>query len=718
MPKSADYTLTWSSSSQAYVLYEGQGEEARALVLDSPAWSLRVSQLASFAFHGHNGSYTARQEHRQRGGQYWYAYARVAGKLTKRYLGRGTELTLTRLEQVAQALWLESPAAVAAVPQEEARASSRARPASPPPVGGKPEHQSGTGGRTTGGPALLAVLAGLPPEMLPASTLQGPRLPPHLLPRPHLLQHLQQGLERTLILLSAPAGYGKSSLLAQWLASAALPFAWLALEPADNEPAHFCSSLLAALQSTDPRLAGGGRAQAAFQPQHPPQHPPRVERLVTALLNELLARGSSEGEHVVLVLDDYHLITHEAIHAALRLLLEHRPPQLHLVLATRADPPLPLARLRGRDALLELRAAELQFTPAESRTYLVERRGLPLAAQECAQLHARTEGWITGLQLAARALQGRADASGYLASFSGRHHAIADYLLEEVLSRQSAAIQDFLVQTSAPRLIPELHCRASRWYEQQGDVVKALSHALAASAFAEAARWREQDSATSLAGSQPLTLLEWLHTLPETLLQAPAALGLLHALVLMDAAQGEEAWARLQVVGQGRDLGEDAQDAPGRLFLGQVLGCWLGGWGRLARLSGERPGALVALADPEGDLRLFLEEGPPLLTLLREAQRQGLAPASVAKPLRAASKRDRTASPLPAPQRSLLVEPLTARERDVLQLLLDGASNQEIACQLTLSVNTVKKHVLNICGKLNVQRRVQAIVKARMLHLP
>src|SRR5438552_12944574 len=140
MPKSACYTLTWSSSSQTYALYEGKGEEARELVLDSPTWSLRVSQLASFAFHGLNGSYTARQEHRQRGGQYWYAYARVAGKLTKRYLGRGTELTLTRLEQVAQALWLEPPtavAAVAAVPQEEARASSRPRPASPTPAGRK-----------------------------------------------------------------------------------------------------------------------------------------------------------------------------------------------------------------------------------------------------------------------------------------------------------------------------------------------------------------------------------------------------------------------------------------------------------------------------------------------------------------------------------------------------------------------------------------------------
>ena len=622
------------------------------------------------------------------------------------------------------------------------------------------------------------MLAGRSPEMLLASTLPGPRLPPHLLARPRLLQHLQQGLERTLILLSAPAGYGKSTLLAQWLASAALPCAWLVLEPADNEPAHFCSSLLAALQRTDPRLAGECRVQAAL----PSRHPPRVERLVTALLHELLARGSDAGEHLVLVLDDYHLISHEAIHAALGLLLEHRPPQLHLVLATRAEPPLPLARLRGRDALLELRAAELQFTPEESRTYLLERRGLPLAAPECALLHARTEGWITGLQLAARALQGRADASGFLARFSGRHRAIADYLLEEVLSRQSAAIQDFLVQTSllerlsgplcdavrgqhdsqaqlgwleranlfvvpldderrwyryhqlfaqvlqqrlqhsAPRLIPELHRRASRWYEQQGDVVEALSHALAASAFAEAACWHEQDSATCLAGSQPQTLLERLHALPERLLLAPAALGLLQALILMEPAQGEEAWARLQAVGQGRDLGEDAQDAPGRLFLDQLLGCWpgcwLGCWGRLARLSGERPGALVALAEPEGDLRLFLEECPPLLTLLQEVQRQGLAPASIAKPPCAVSKRDRTASPLPAPQRSLLVEPLTARERDVLQLLLDGASNQEIACQLTLSVNTAKKHVLNICGKLNVQRRVQAVAKARMLQLP
>ena len=222
MPKSACYTLSWLSSSQAYALYEGQGDEALDLVFDSPSWSEWLSQLSSFAFHGHNGSYTARKEHRRRGGQYWYAYARVAGKLTKRYLGRGTDLTLTRLEQVAQALWL---APQAAVHQEEGRASSRPRPASPTPRGRKTEHQSGVGGRKAGVPAGIS---GLPPDTLLTSKLQVPRPRPHLVHRPHLLQQLQQGLERSLTLISAPAGFGKSTLLADWLASHAIPFAWLA----------------------------------------------------------------------------------------------------------------------------------------------------------------------------------------------------------------------------------------------------------------------------------------------------------------------------------------------------------------------------------------------------------------------------------------------------------------------------------------------------------
>jgi LuxR family transcriptional regulator, maltose regulon positive regulatory protein len=501
-----------------------------------------------------------------------------------------------------------------------------------------------------------------------------------------------------------------------------------------------------------------------------PLHPPLLESLLTALLNDLQARRTDDRDHVVLVQDEDHVITNEAIHAALCFLLEHLPPQLHLVLSTREDPPLPLARLRGRDALLELRAADLQFTHAETTTFFVERMGLPLSAEESALLHARTEGWITGLQLAALSLQGRDDPSGFIATFSGSHHYVADYLLDEVLSRQSQDVQDFLVQTSildrlsgplcdavraqhdsqaqldaleqanlfvvpldeerrwyryhhlfaqvlqhrlqhtAPTLIPQLHRRASRWYEQQGFYTEAVSHALAAPAFEEAARLIEQYIETFLTGSQLQTLLAWLHALPEALVLARPELCLMHTLVLMYTNQLEEASARLQTVGQGMHLGEDAQDAQARLFLGQVVGCW----GLLARLSGDRT---EALAEPEGYIRLFLDESPPMLRLLREAQRQGLAPAYVAKLLRAASKRERTASHLPAPQPSLLVEPLTARERDVLQLLLDGASNREIACQLTLSVNTVKKHVLNICGKLNVQRRAQAIAIARMLHL-
>ena len=308
MPKSACYTLTWLSSSQAYALYEGQGEEALDLVLDSPAWSEWLSQISSFAFHGHHGSYTARKERRRQGGQYWYAYARVAGKLTKRYLGRGTELTLTRLEQIAQALWRAPQAAV----HQEEGASSRPRPASPTPPGRKTEHASGVGGRK----------AEVPPDTLLASKLQVPRPRPHLVHRPCLIHQLQQGLERPLILLSAPAGFGKSTLLADWLASHTIPCAWLSLEPQDNDPARFLSYLLAALQTTDPRLGVGWRAPAS---PHPLQ-PPRLESLLTALLNDLQARRTSDREHVVLVLDDYHVITNEAIHAALRFLLEHLPP--------------------------------------------------------------------------------------------------------------------------------------------------------------------------------------------------------------------------------------------------------------------------------------------------------------------------------------------------------------------------------------------------------
>ncbi len=493
------------------------------------------------------------------------------------------------------------------------------------------------------------LISAVPGNMLLASKLLAPLPRPHLVHRPRLIQRLQQGLNQNLILLSAPAGFGKSTLLADWLASYAIPAAWLSLEPRDNDPLRFLAYLLAALQASDPGL---GRTVQAFP--HPLQRA-SLENVLTSLINGLEARMSREQEHAVLVLDDYHFITNRSLHHALSFLLEHLPPHLHLVLATREDPPLPLALLRGRDNLLELRASDLRFTHEETATYLIKKMGLHLSDEECSLLRGRTEGWITGLHLAALSLQDCDDPLAFMATFSGSHHYVVDYLLDEVLSRQPQAVQDFLLQTAlldrlsaplcdavraqsdsqeqlgllehanlfliplddercwyryyhlfaealrqrlqqtAPTQVPLLHLRASRWLEQHGLIAEAVSHALAASASEEAERLIEQ------------------HNLCETL---RPSLRLLSALALPDSQQGEE--ERCDLTGQ------------------------------------------VSFS---------------------------------------------------------LMEPLTPRERDVLRLVLEGASNREIARQLVLSVNTVKKHVLNIYGKLNVQSRAQAIAKTRTLHL-
>src|SRR2546425_1249752 len=695
MPKSACYTLTWLSSNQAYELYEGQEDDLLALAPGSPAWLVWVSQVSSFAFHGQNGSCTVRKERKLRGGGYWYAYARVAGNLTKRYLGRDTDLTLARLEQVAQAFRLDPPAVVH---QKEARASSPPQPAVPTPreanglladslsqahawssAGPQPQRDSGVGGRQTeqesgaGRQAeVSALIAGLPSEPLLATKLHAPRPRSYLLHRPRLLYRVQEGRERALTLLSAPAGFGKSTLLGDWLNSGAIPAAWLSLEPRDDDPARFLSYLLAALQTYDPQL--GMIAQALH---HPLPSPP-VEAVLTLLINDLQARMTGDHEHVVLVLDNYHVITKGSIHSALSFLLEHRPPQLHLVLATRQDPPLPLARLRGQGDLLELRAAELRFTHEETATYLVEVMGLPLSAEECLQLQARTEGWITGLQLAAFSLSHHDDQAGFIAAFSGSHHYVMDYLLEEVLSRQSQAVQDFLLHTSllerlsaslcdavraqggsqalldfleranlflvplddegqwyryhqlfvevlpqrlqqtAPTLVADLHLRASRWYEQHGFFSEAVSHALAVCAFGEAARLIEQCLWTFFVlGTQMQTLCGWLHSLPESLVLAHPSLRLIDALALMYTNHWEEASARLQMLEQGVGLGEDTQERRG--LLGRVVACR----SLLARLSGDLE-EYVGLAQRALDL-LPETDTTPLTRLLRMGALHGAA---------------------------------------------------------------------------------------------
>ena len=290
MPKNARYTLVWSPLHQAYELHESQDSRVLDIVPESPAWLAWVSQVSSFAFHGRNGSYTACKERKQRGEGYWYAYARVGGKLTKRYLGRGIDLTLTRLEQAAQELWLYT-------------LDTRL--------------QKGSADRKT-----RPLLSGLSTDPLLATKLHVPQPRPHLVYRPRLIQRLQQGMEGALTLLSAPVGFGKTTLLSNWLASGAIPAAWLSLEPQDNEPARFLSYLIAALQTYDPHLGTSRQVQL-----HPLQ-PPLIEAMLTLLINDLLTGRGSAQEDWVLVLDNYQVITDESIHHALSFLLEHLPPRM------------------------------------------------------------------------------------------------------------------------------------------------------------------------------------------------------------------------------------------------------------------------------------------------------------------------------------------------------------------------------------------------------
>lgn len=262
--------------------------------------------------------------------------------------------------------------------------------------------------------------------------------------RPRLVERLNAGYRSgrapNVTLISAPAGFGKTTLISEWLAAAGLHprTAWLSLDDGDNDPARFLAYLVAAVQTVAPPVGAG--VLGALQSPQPP--PPEV--LLTALLNDLTALP----EPLILVLDDYHVIEAPAIDAGLAFLVEHLPPQVHLVLATRADPELPLGRLRARGQLTELREADLRFTPAEAADFLNPVMGLDLGADDIAALEHRTEGWIAGLQLAALSLQGHPDAHSFITSFSGSHRFVMDYLLEEVLHQQPAAVQNFLLHTS------------------------------------------------------------------------------------------------------------------------------------------------------------------------------------------------------------------------------------------------------------------------------
>lgn len=291
-----------------------------------------------------------------------------------------------------------------------------------------------------------------------------------VIPRPRLTTLIAQSAQFTLV--SAPAGFGKTTLLAEWAESAqpsatgaattpsrepAPPgdpdpaaIAWLSLDEDDNEPRRFLSYVVAAIENAAPGLADDTRALLD------PQQPATPVTIMTSLINTLATR---EGR-LILILDDYQVISAQPVHDVVTFLLEHSPPQLRLIVATRVDPPLPVARLRARDRMTEIRADDLRFTSEEAAAFLNQVMGLELETADLALLEERTEGWIAGLQMAALSLQGREDVSQFIQTFSGTHRYILDYLTAEVLERQPPAIQQFLLHTSILRRLCGPLCAA------------------------------------------------------------------------------------------------------------------------------------------------------------------------------------------------------------------------------------------------------------------
>jgi LuxR family maltose regulon positive regulatory protein len=419
-----------------------------------------------------------------------------------------------------------------------------------------------------------------------------------LVARPRLSERLSRGAESALTLVSAPAGFGKTTLLTEWLAGAPADgrsAAWLSLDQRDNDPSVFWSYLVAALQAASPGV-GAGALLLLQSPQTP------IEAVLATLLNDL----SAIPNDVVLVLDDYHVIDARDVQDGMTFLLEHLPPQMHLVIASRADPTLPLSRLRGRGELVEIRAADLRFTPDEAAAYLNEVMGLVLTAQDVAALEGRTEGWIAALQLAALSMQGRADIAGFIAGFAGDDRYIIDYLVEEVLQRQPDSVRSFLLKTSIlrrlsgplcdavtgqdggkpmlealdrgnlfliqlddrrqwyryqhlfgdvlrahlldeqPDLVHELHLRASDWYERNGERSEAIRHALAAEDFERAADLVELAIPAMRRSRQEATVRGWLEALPGEVIQVRPVLIVGYAGVLLLGGELEGVEARLE----------------------------------------------------------------------------------------------------------------------------------------------------------------------------
>jgi LuxR family maltose regulon positive regulatory protein len=541
MPRVPLHILTWSSEYHLYELYTQGQPQQRFRPGEEAAWQTWLGEATSFAFQGAAGKLNVYHEARPRGGQYWYAYHTAGTRARKRYLGQTATISFARLEEAAQILSRESA----------------------PPPSASSSTQRGSD----------------QPKMLLLTKLAVPRLPNGLVERERLLAELDDALSKPLTLLTASAGWGKTTLLASWASRHAQAVAWLSLDSLDNDAFRFWAAVIAALRTRVP-----GIGALALSMLHSPQPPP-FSALLTALLNDLAEVGESAGP-LVLLLDDYQMIADPVIHETLAFWVEHLPTQVHLLLASRVDPDLPLPRWRARGQLLELRTDEVRFHPQEAGLFLRQTMGLSLSEAEVAALESRTEGWVAGLQLAALSLRQQPDRAAWIATFRGSHRYILDYVQQEILQQQPQPIQRFLwqvailtrmnaalcravtgepasqeiletlerenlfvvpldeqrqwyrlhdlfrealltqVQASQPDLLPHVHQRAAQWYEAQGELREAIVHALSASDFLYAARLLERAAPSLWQNGELQAVLSWIAALPNAVLFSHARLAL------------------------------------------------------------------------------------------------------------------------------------------------------------------------------------------------
>jgi len=567
------------------VVEQPTGHDNTGIAVGSDAWFAWLAHGQTFAFDDSHARFTARTK--RRGTRlFWYALRRTQGDLRELYLGRSAQLTLEHLRSISQQL--DALGAQASVPVPSPHAALHAALHAPLHATLPPSRQWARD--MTASPPMPSVP---PPHALSLHSLrswkaEAPQIQPPPVPT-RAVALLSQARDRPLTVVCAPAGYGKTTALAQWGAASSLSVAWVGLDTGHNAPARFWISVSAAFGSVVPGLF------KALQPQIRVRHP----RLGDAVLAVLIAGLSRAPDPTMLVLDDYHMIRYDnaPIHQALAVLVKHLPPQVHIVLASREERPLALAQLRAHGQLLELHAADLQLTLDEAAMLLIQRFQLELSAEQVSALHTRTEGWVDGLCLAALALQKESekpsDVARWIAAFGGEDRSVFDYLVEEVVQRLPAEMQSYLLQIglldqltaplcdavtgthhgsamlaelerrqlflvaldnqrrsyrfhhlfasalrqlvrqTQPEIVPQVFARASAWYEANGYPREAIDSAFAANDPSRAAQLIEASLPLAWETGDTASLREQLERLPEQVLRERPRLCVAHAYSLV-----------------------------------------------------------------------------------------------------------------------------------------------------------------------------------------